>query len=308
MKGFGLLFRLSRPHFLVGAAVIYALGAGIARFLGAYIDWGVYLLGQAWVTTIQLSTHFFNEYYDAPYDKENPNRTPFSGGSGVLRTNDEDTDKDKLPREWALWLGVSCLAIVASLAVLLIRQSGQNGIIIVLMLLIFLGSFFYSTPPIQLASSGYGELTTSFLVVNLVPALAFILQYDEFHRLLAMVTFPLTPLHLAMMITFELPDYAIDLKYNKKTLLIRLGWQQGMLIHNLMVLMAFFILGLAAFFGLPLSIALPGFLTLPLGLFQIWMMNRIADGARPNWPSLTFTAAALLGLTAYLLAFSLWTR
>jgi hypothetical protein len=81
-----------------------------------------------------------------------------------------------------------------------------------------------------------------------------------------------------------------------------------MILHNLVILAAYLILGFAALFGLPLSIALPGFLTLPLGIFQIWMMNRIASGARPNWTALTFTAAALVGVTTYLLTFAFWTR
>ena len=307
MRGTALFFRLARPHFLIGAALLYALGAGAARFLGTNIDWGDYVLGQFWVTFIQLSTHFLNEYFDAPYDVNNPNRTLFSGGSGALNANQND-DTSKLPREIALWLGISCLAIAASITVFLIRMVGPNALLALVMILIFLGAFFYSTPPIRLVSSGYGELTTSFLVANLVPALAFIIQYGELHRLLAMATFPLTPLHLAMMITFELPDYAIDLKYHKLTLLVRMGWQRGMVLHNFMILISYLILGLAAYLGLPASIALPGFLTLPLGIFQIWMMNRIANGAKPNWPALTFTAAALLGVTSYLMAFTFWTR
>lgn len=307
MRDILLLVRLARPHFLVGAALLYALGVGVARFLGTSIDWGVYLLGQAWISIIQLSTHFLNEYYDAPIDAQNPNRTFFSGGSGSLRDENQENGQG-LPRELALWLGISCLAIAASLTVLIINTVAPGGIIVGVMFLIFLGAFFYSTPPVRLEASGYGELTTSFLVANLVPAFAFLLQYGEFHRLLAMATFPLTPLHLSMMIAFELPDYASDLKFDKNTLLVRMGWQRGMILHNIMILIAYFLLGIGAIFGLPLSIALPGFLTLPLGIFQIWMMNRIAGGARPNWKALTFTAASLVGVTSYLLAFTFWTR
>ena len=260
MKGLVLLFRLSRPHFLIGAALLYALGAGVANFLGAYINWEDYFLGQLWITFIQLSTHFLNEYYDAPYDSGNPNRTFFSGGSGALKS-ENDKDPNKLPRELGLWLGIGCLAIAASLTVFIIRLIQPNPAIVLIMFLIFLGAFLYSTPPVRLVSTGYGELTTSILVANLVPAFAFLIQFGEFHRLLTMVTFPLTPLHLAMMISFELPDYAFDLKVQKLTLLIRMGWQRGMLLHNLLILIGFLILGLAAYFGLPMSIALPGFLT-----------------------------------------------
>ena len=296
-----LYLRLIRPHFLLGAILLYALGVGIAKYLGVTINWGLYILGQAWVTMMQLSTHMLNEYFDAPADADNPNRTPFSGGSGILGPG-------KLPRATALWLAYTCLAIVASLSVLLIRAVGAGWPIFWVMTLIFLGAFFYSVPPVHLAASGYGELTTSLIVSNLVPAFAFLLQKGELHRLLAMSTFPLTALHLAMMLTIELPDYATDVKHEKRTLLVRLGWQRGMTMHNMLILFAYVLFGVALVFRLPLSIALPVFFTLPLGLFQIWMMYRISEGAKPNWIALTMTAVALFGLTAYLLTFAFWTK
>ncbi len=301
MRTLRLFVQLSRPLFLLGAALLYALGAGIARYLGAELDWGAYLLGQAWVTALQLSAHYLNEYFDGPGDEHNANRTPFSGGSGALGPG-------KLPRAVALWAGVACLAAGASLAVLLIEQARSAPAALLIMSLIFVGAVAYSVPPARLAASGYGELTTSLIVANLVPALAYLLQADELHRLLAMATFPLTTLHLAMMLAFELPDYASDLKYGKRTLMVRAGWQRGMLLHNILALSGFVLLGLAAVMGLPLPIALPTFFVLPVGLLQVWQMVRIEQGSRPNWILLTLAGVTSFGLTAYLLVFGFWTR
>ena len=301
MESLRLFIRLARPLFLLGGILLYALGVGIARYLGTVIDWEVYLLGQAWVTMLQLSTQFFNEYYNAPIDQANPNRTPFSGGSGALGPG-------KLPRRTALLAGMACLAVVASLTVLVAARVQPAPTAYLIMALGFLGAFFYSTPPVSLESSGYGELTTSFVVAFLVPAFSFVLQTGQLHRLVPMVGFPLTVLHLAMLISFEFPDYATDLKYNKRTLLVRLGWQAGMLMHNLLILTAFVLLALAMTFDMPLFAALPAFLTLPLGLLQIWQMRRIASGVRPNWAAVTLNGLALFGSTAYLLAFAFWTR
>jgi len=301
MKRIGQFIRLSRLLFLVGAALVYFLGVGIARYLGANINWGVYLLGQAWVTILQLGAHYLNEYFDAPADAENPNRTPFSGGSGAV-------GPDKIPRQVVLFAAITCLAIVASLTVLLINQAHPSGAAFLLMVLIFLGAFFYSVPPIRLVSTGYGELTTTILVANLVPALAFVLQADSFHNLVAMTTFPLTMLHLSMMLAFELPDYSTDLKMEKRTMMVRLGWRNGMALHNLLIFTAFLLLGLAAVLGFPLAIVLPAFLPLPLGILQIWQMRKIADGAKPNWLGLTLTPVVIFGSMAYLLAFAFWTR
>lgn len=301
MRTLGLFFRLIRPLFLLGAALVFALGAGIARYLGTYIDWNTYLLGQAWVTILQISVHLLNEYYDAPQDAENENRTPFSGGSGAV-------GPDKIPRQTVLVAALGALAISASLTVLLIWAAQPSPATLLIMSLIFIGGFFYSAPPVRLVSSGYGELTTSFLVANLVPSFAFLLQTGELHRLIAMSTFPLMALHLAMMLAFEFPDYANDLKFNKGTLLVRLGWRMGMTLHNILILVAYFLLALAVVFGLPLFVALPAFLGLPLGGLQIWQLRRIAAGEKPNWLAVTITPLAIFAITAYMLTFTYWTR
>jgi 1,4-dihydroxy-2-naphthoate polyprenyltransferase len=301
MKNIRLFIQLTRPLFLVGAMIMFALGVGIARYLGATIDWGLYFIGQAWITMMQLGTHYLNEYFDSFADVHNPHRTPFSGGSGAIGPG-------KLPRAVALWAAITALTFVASFSVLLFQNIGFQPELLFLMILIFSGAFFYSVPPVQLSSSGYGELTTSIIVANLVPAFAFLLQAGEYHRLLSMSTFPLTTLHIAMMITFELPDYATDLKYEKSTLLVRLGWQRGMALHNLLIFANFVLLGIALFYGMPLSIVLPPLLLFPVGLFQIWTMNRIAGGAKPNWKILTLTGVLLFALSAYLIAFSYWIR
>jgi 1,4-dihydroxy-2-naphthoate octaprenyltransferase len=123
-----------------------------------------------------------------------------------------------------------------------------------------------------------------------------------------MVTFPLTLLHLAMMLAFELPDFMTDLRYDKRTLMVRLGWERGMQLHNLLILLASLMLGVSMLFGLPPAIGLPAMLFLPLGLFQIWLMLRIAAGARPNWNILGLMAILVFGMATYLLTFGFWTR
>lgn len=296
-----LFLRMSRPLFLLGAAIVYALGVGIADYLGVPIDWGLYLLGQAFVTTLQLSAQYLNEYFDSPADAQNPNRTPFSGGSGAVGPG-------KLSRNTVLLAAVTMLTIVASLTVLLINRAPATPLLVVVLVLGFLGAFFYSVPPVQLVSSGYGELTTSFLVAFLVPGFAFLLQTGSFHRLLLVSGLPLTALHLAMMLVFEFPDYATDLKFEKETLLVRIGWERGMVMNNLLILTAFLLLGLAAILSVPAGIVLPSFLLLPFGLLQIWQMRVIAAGGKPNWTLVSLTGIVLFAGVAYMLAFAFWVR
>jgi len=296
-----LFFRLTRPIFVLGVMVLYALGAGIARYLGIDINWTVYWLGQAWVSLLQLSTQYLNEYYNAPADLLNPNRTPLTGGSGALGPG-------KLPRRVALMAALVCLAVLASVTVLLMSTEALSPVSYVIMLLAFLGAFFYSMPPLRLEASGYGELTSSVLVGLLVPGFAYALQEGELHRLIAMVGFPLVASHLAMLIAFSLPDYSNDEKFEKRTMLVRMGWQTAMFLHNVMILAAFVMLLGARAFGFPTFAAVAGLLSLPVGLFQIWQMNRIANGAPVRWNVVTVGAAAQFVVLSYMLAFAFWTN
>ena len=296
-----LYLKMSRFHFLVGGILLYALGLGIAKYLGYSIDWTAAILGQLWVSTLQLSTHFLNEYYNGPVDQFNPNRTPFSGGSGTIGPG-------KLSRQVALYSALFLLALLASLTVVLLIQLDLSSETLLIMFIAFLGAIFYSIPPVQLEASGYGELTSSVLIGFLLPAFGFVMQTGSLHRLVAMSAFPLVTLHIAMLIAFEMPDYATDLKYAKRTLLVRMGWENAMLLHNLMILISFLLVLVAASFGFPLPIAIAALIPLPLGLLQIWQMRQIRLGKKPNWLTLTLTGLVLFAAVAYMQTYSFWVR
>jgi len=303
MKSLRYFIQLSRPIYVLNSILLYSLGTGIAHYLSGQINWTSFFIGLAWIFFIVLGTQYLSEYFDpmAMRDDSTWKHTPFSGGSGSIGVG-------RLPREVALWAGLTCLTITASLTVLLIQKLGINLVGGLILGLIFLGEFLYAIPPFRLVSSGYGELIMSVIIIGMVPALAFVLQGHDFHRLLVMVAFPLTTLHMGLLLALEFPDYASDIKQGKRPAIVRIGWQRGMLIHNILILVSFVFLGMAFVFGLPLSVGWPVIFVLPIGLFQIWMMNRIADGAKPNWNLLVLVAISTFGLTTYLLTFAFWTH
>lgn len=298
-----LFLRLSRPLFLLGGALNYFLGLGIANYLGQPLNWTVVILGQLWVASLQLATHYLNEYFDFPHDAANRNRTPFTGGSGMLGNGE-----GQLRPRVALVASYCALTLTALATFVLSRQGAINSIVLTIMALGVLGAVFYSVPPIRLSTTGYGELSTAILLANLVPAFGFALQTGELHRLLAMSTFPLTALTLASMLNLEFPDYASDIKAGKRTLFVRLGWQNAIRAHHLLALSGYLLFAISLAAGLPSAIALLPFLTLPLALLQIWYMGRIAEGLKPNWTALTLNAIAITVACTYLLTYAFWTR
>lgn len=285
------LYRLTRLFNvlpLLGGVLLYSLGVGIAHYLGTPIDYVKYSLGQIWITLIQLCSMYLNQYFERSINTRNLHQ--------VISNNRP------------LTISIVVLTVTASATVLLIRYGDLVPATLLVMALTFLGAFFYATPPIRLRNSSYGELINAIILSNLVPALAFTLQTGEFHRLLAMCTFPLTPLYLALAISSEFPHYGNDLLSKQQTILTRLGWENGMRLHDMLIVIAFLLLALAVVFGMPLGIALPVFFVIPLGFFQIWYLSHIANGASPNWKALTILAVLLYGIPAYLLSFTIWMR
>jgi 1,4-dihydroxy-2-naphthoate octaprenyltransferase len=303
VKSIRLFIQLSRPIYILVAVILYFLGIGIAHYLSGQIIWPSFFLGLAWLVLILLAFQYLNEYFDLDEGSINPAwwRTPFSGSTGAIGA-------DRLSLQVPLWAGLTSLTISASLTVLLVQSQSLSSIALIMLGLILVGEMALALPPIRLVSSGYGELVMSIIRVGIIPAMAYALQGHDLHRLLIMVAFPLVTLHLGMLLAFELPTYASDVKFGKRTIIIRIGWQRGMLLHNFLILGSFVVFGLAFVLGLPLSVGWSVIFVLPVGLFQIWMMNRIADGAKPNWNLLTLIALATFGLATYLLTFAFWTH
>ena len=291
---FSRMINAAKPWKLLTGFLFYALGAGVLSYLGDPIDFRVYALGQAVFTCFQGSSYFLAAYYDA------------------IRPVGAQA-KPYAARERRVVLGMLQIALVlltagVVMALLLIIGGDLTPVAGTFLILIFLLFFLYGTPPVRLAYSGYGELSEAILLANLSPAFAFLLQTGSLHRLLGMVTFPLTGLYLAMLLVLSFRGYAADVKYQRGTLLQRIGWQQGMVLHNILILAAYALIVGAALLGLPWGVTWPALLTLPLGIFQIWQMIRVADGAKPPWRLMILAAVALPVLTVYFLMFTLITE
>jgi 1,4-dihydroxy-2-naphthoate octaprenyltransferase len=277
VKSLRLFVQLSRPIYILIAMLLYILGVGIARYLSGQVDWPLFFLGFGWIVLILLGFQYLNEYFYPNLLEVDQKwwRTPFSTGSGALGLG-------RLPRQVALWAGLTCLTITASLTVLIFQYQHLSMPAAFMLGIILLGELVYAVPPIRLVTSGFGELTMSIIMAGMIPAQSYLLQGHETHRLLIMISFPLAILFLGMLIALEFPSFAFDINHGNKPILVKIGWQKGMVLHNILIVSSFIILGIAIAFGLPLSIAWPVVFVLPVGLYQVWMMIRIADGAKPN--------------------------
>ncbi len=285
--------RLARPFELFLAALTYFLGAGAARYLGRDLRLLPLWAGLAWVLLLQFAVHLLAAYF-------RPLTEPLIEG---------ETRRARVRmRLVLLQLAVAALGVAAVLTVLLLHAGVLAPSVLFLLLLALVALLAYAVPPVRLVDRGFGELTLAILLADLVPAIAFLLQAGEFHRLLAMVTFPLTTLALAFFLASDFPTFATDLKFDRHTMLTRLGWQRAVPLHHLLLLIAYLLFAAAPLLKFPWALIWPAFLTAPLAAYQVFMLRNIALGAKPVWRLLLINGAAIFGLTAYSLALTFWIR
>jgi len=294
------ILKITKPFNLLGGILVYALGVSIARYLGNPINWAMVVFGQVWVTTYQLGSNYLEAYFQHPTKPGDPSRFQIESV--------KDETHDGLRRDLILWASFSAFSAMASITLVMFQSSGVNTPGLIVMGIILLGTILNTVPPFLLATSGYGELIQSILIASLIPVLGYILQNKEIHRLVAMSTFPVTMLHLAMAMAHQLQKYSYNVRNGRNTLMVRLGWERGMTYHNILSLGSYVLIGCAMLFGFPTSIAMPVFTVLPLTIFQIWYLTRIAVGVKPNWRVLNLTATLNFYLPVYLLVFRFLTR
>jgi len=287
------ILKLSHPIHLLLAALTYTLGAGISRYLGQPVRFASFGLGLLAVLALLGAASLFAEYFRLPL-------TPLAEG--------ETFRQRERFRVTLLQVSYAALTLsaVASLTLLLTGLLGlYAGILFVLAFLVMVA---YAVPPMRLSETGFGELVLAVTFGTLLPALAFLLQFGQAHRLLSVATFPLTLLALAYLLVCNFPTFASDQKLGRRTLLTRLTWQRAVPIHHFLILAAFLLFAAAPFLGTPWGLVWPVFLALPFAAIQIVWLQRIANGGRTLWNFLTALATATFGLTAYLLALTFWIR
>lgn len=293
MLNYRMFIKLARPLELLLTALTYCLGAGISRYLGHPVHAAAFGLGLLAILAIEVAAFWLVEYFRLPL-------TPLANEESPRQ---REAIRINLFQSAAALLTVAGATIVTLLLARLmpVLAGFLMGVIVVFFIA-------YSVPPMQLAETGYGELVMAISLGTLFPALAFLLQYGEFHRLLTFATFPLTLLAVAYLLVDDFPAFATDLKYGRHTLLTRLTWQRAIPIHHVLVLISFLFYASAPLLGFPWGLIWPVFLALPFAVIQIVWLQRIALGGRTLWKFLTGLAIATFGLTAYLMGFTFWIR
>jgi 1,4-dihydroxy-2-naphthoate octaprenyltransferase len=153
-------------------------------------------------------------------------------------------------------------------------------------------AWLYSVEPIRLLATGVGELVTTLVVAMGVPIVGALANGGTVSENLRWAIVVLVPIHLAMMLCFELPDLESDGEAGKRVAAVRLGRDaSGTLIAALfgfggLVLATGVVLG-----PLP-GLALVGLAAASPAAVSMWAIRRA------RWMALTLGAVATLVVAA----------
>lgn len=284
IKGFKLLALL----------LTYAMGAGLAQYVRTLSSSMALLSGGVFLVLVLLSFDYLlamqqlndPQYQDPDQPEEDRRRVRLAYGAiaAALMTVAVTVFVGWLING-LLWQGISLLLVaffaVGGLAV----YAGMKG----------------QWRPFQ-------PLFESLLAVVIPPAMGYFLQTQQMHRFLTLVVLGPVALYLAFLLLSQLIHFGEDQQRERQTTVTEMGWEPAMVLHNALILLGYVLLALASLLGLPWFLVWPVFLTLPLGLVEIWLMERTRRGQKPLWRIMQFAMGATFVIPVYLLAFAFWLR
>lgn len=287
------LIRLTRPLYLAFAALAYILGVSLADYLAIPFDTAAFWLGLFGVLLAQTALSLLAEVFRPVSDPLVPEET-------LLQR--------KALRDSMLYVSIGALAALAVICFVLYAQSRISPQALLFEGLSLAILLVYGVPPVRLVSRGFGELSLAIHLGYVIPSLGFLLQAEEHHRLLGLVTFPLTALGLACLVALSFASFVQDRKFNRRSLLVSIGWERAVPLHNILIAATYLIFLAAILLGFSFGLLWPAFLTLPFAALQILLLRNIAAGGKPAWTPLNVTAIAVYGLTVYFLIWTFWLR
>lgn len=282
---------LARPLRMGIAAITYMLGVGIARYLGNETNVRMLGLGLLGVLLGQASMGLLEGVFRPASDPLTPGET---------------REQRRALRNAALYTSLAALAAVGFTSYLIFTAGGLTGPVLINQILALVVILLFAIPPIRIADKGVGELLLAVQMAHVPISGGFLLQAGSPHPLVYVCVGSLTLLLVATLVVLDFPSFGQDLRYSRATLLTRVGWQNALRIHHLLLAGTYLILAAAPLSGFALERFLPAFLTIPFALLQVYLLQQVAGGARPMWGLMRANAVALFVLTAYLLTLSFW--
>jgi 1,4-dihydroxy-2-naphthoate octaprenyltransferase len=252
-----IFFMETRPSFLLLSVALSFLGACIAWYDG-YFHLGHAILAFVGLLLAHISCNTLNDYFDYKSGIDLvTNRTPFSGGSGILR-------EGLLTPKQVFWLGMTCFILSIPIGIYFVIVSGW-----LLLPLLLVGAFCIFLYSPFILKLNWPEWSPG-LGLGLLPVLGtYFIQTSAYTWPALVASIPSGLLVHNLLLLNEFPDTEADAKASRKTLPITAGKKKTSIFYSTVTALVYvWIIG-AVIAGMMPVFALIALLTLPLAIKAI---------------------------------------
>ncbi len=216
-----LWIRASRAPFLSASLFPVLLGAFAAYYRTGSLGLRRLLLTAGGIACVHLGANLANDYFDykTGCDTQNPEPTPFSGGSRVIQ--------DGLVSSRAVITASAAFLAVGALLGLYLNSLVPGNSVIFICVAGIAGGLFYTALPVKLSYRGLGEVAVFLCFGPLLVAGSYIAQAGRLDLTAFAVSLPAGLLVLAILLVNEVLDEEWDRRGGKKTLVVAIGREGG---------------------------------------------------------------------------------
>jgi 1,4-dihydroxy-2-naphthoate octaprenyltransferase len=288
------LLQAIKPFRLISLLLTYSLGVGLVQYVNEIRNWSDVYLGGFFLLLVTLSVEFL-----VLLQPSEPQR---------IRLKERSNKEVQQLRLLLASLSATFFTIAATILISwMIEQVLWQGLVF-LVLILALGNALYYLAQVIVPWHSFQILFEGILFVIIPPAFAYFLQSQDLHRLLTLVVIGLVPAYLAYRLLTLLQTLGFDQSNGIKTIVTEIGWQRSMTLHNALILLTFLLFAIVTLFGFPWFLLWPVFLALPIGLLEIWLMERVRRGSKPLWMVMQIATACVFFIPMYLVGFAFWIR
>jgi 1,4-dihydroxy-2-naphthoate octaprenyltransferase len=247
-----------RAPFFTATIVPIRLGAHIAWARTGILHWGYFLLALLGGLLLHAGTNVANDYFDHLSRCDDINVefvSPFTGGSRMIQ------EALLKPREILAEAFLS-FALACLIGLYLAYQRGP--VIIILGLIGLASGFFYTAPPISLASRGVGEFFVGLNFGVLMTIGSYYVQTQALAWEPVVASIPVALLITAILYINEFQDAPADHAAGKDTLVVRLGRERAASGYAVLLAATYGSICLGILSRILSPFTLLGLLTLPL--------------------------------------------
>ncbi|MFC1562694.1 prenyltransferase [candidate division KSB1 bacterium] len=246
----------TRPNFLILPFVLIFLGTSMAWHSG-YSNFVYTVLSLIGLLLLHISTNVLNEYNDYKSGVDfNTNRTPFSGGSGILVSG-------QIPAKNALWMGVISFILAVPVGVYFVFIKGW-----LLLPIFIIGSvivLFY-TSHIAKLGLGCSEISAG-LGLGTLPVLGvYIILNHGYTSSAIYASIPSGIFVFNLLFLNEFPDADADRIGGRKTLPIIIGKDKSAVLYSVLTFLVYAWIFSGTLLKLMPPYTLIALLTLPIAI------------------------------------------